>query len=436
MINRKGILLGAGKNGSANLLASMATRHGIISGASGSGKTVCLKLLAEGFSSLGVPVFMTDVKGDLGSVVAPGKSTKASEERIKKCGLDPQAFAYRGFPTVFWDFFEDDGHPIRLSVNHIDPLLMAHLLDLNEVQTGIVEMAYRVSKKRGYELYDLYDLKDMVSYIGEHAVEFKLSDGLASLQSIGVIQRKIWEILDEGGHYFFGNPEINILDWLTIDSNGCGFINVLNAENLVKSTHLYSTLLLWILYELNRILPERGESEKPIFALLIDEAQMLFKYCTPKMLTKVEQLIRMMRSKGVAVIMQTWSPAEIPVPVVRQLHNRILMSMYAYTPLEQKGLMEISDTIPVNPGVDIYSELGSLGIGEAIVSLLDQDGVPGLGDRITLLPPQSRIGRLSDEGRKRISKADSLYGKYDDVIDYFSASEKLNPDEIIQKRGK
>ena len=406
------IMMGSGIAGPAFLLSSMATKHGIISGATGTGKTVCMKILAEGFSSLSVPVFLTDIKGDLGNVLVPGKKTEANNNRLIKCGIDPDAFPYQAFPALYWDLFGKTGIPIRTTVSNMDPLLMARLLGLNEVQTDTLEMVYRLSRDLNLEMDDLRDLHAMLLYTADKAKEISSRYGFFYPATISVIQRQVYALEDQGIGVFFGKPAVNILDWFTLEPNGFGFINVLNSERLYEYPYLYTTFLLWVLTELIRILPDRGTADKPIFALLFDEAHLLFKNCSARLLSKIEQMIRFMRSKGVAIFLQTWNPAEIPAPITRQLHNRILLAMNAYTPMEQNSIRSISDTFPISPYFRVGTEINSLGIGEAIVNFLKEDGSPGITDRITILPPQSQIGVLSAVTKKMISGMSPFHVKY------------------------
>ena len=406
------IMVGARADGPAFLLPSMATQHGIISGTTGSGKTLGMRVLAEGFSSLGVPVFMTDVKGDLGNVVYAGKQTEANSRRLIKCGVLPDRYLYRAFPANYWDIFEKSGIAIRTRVGEMDPLLLARLLELNTIQTDTLVMVFRKSKDLDLPMDDLRDLHAMLAYLAEQSKELRNEYGLFNPATIAVIQRQVYSLEESGACRFFGWPGIDILDWCRMDNDGLGVINVLNAEHIFDHPYLYTTFLLWILMELNRILPNIGMTDKPRFVLMIDEAQLLFKNFSSRLLSKIEQLFRLMRSKGVAIFLQTWNPTEIPAAIVRQLHNRMMFSMNAFTPLEQQNIRLIADTFPISPYFDVKNEIGRLGIGEAIVSFLKEDGSPGNTEKITILPPQSRIGVLPAETRQTIATWNPLYAKY------------------------
>ena len=407
------IQVGTAENGAVYLLPRMANRHGLIAGATGTGKTVSLKVLAESFSDLGVPVFLSDVKSDLSGMVLPGTRSEALDRRLAGCGIDPETFDYKRYPTVFWDVYGQEGHPIRATVEKMGPLLLSRMLGLNETQAGVMNILFRVARDTRQPLCDIMDLKRMLVFVGEHAREFTLNYGNVSAASVGAIQRAVAILEDQGGDTFFGEPAIDIEDWLTLDSEGRGFINILSADRLFNNPTMYSTFLLWMLTELYDYLPERGDAEKPLIVFFFDEAHLLFNNCAKALMEKIEQVVRLIRSKGVGVYFITQSPADIPMTILGQLGNRIQHALRAYTPLDQKAVKVAAQTFRTNPAFDTEEAITTLKTGEALVSFLDEHGAPGVVERATILPPQSHMGAISPEVRAYEMNTSPIQGKYD-----------------------
>ena len=413
MLHEGKIWAGSAGENAVFLLPSMANRHGLIAGATGTGKTVSLKVLAESFSDMGVPVFLSDIKSDLSGMVNPGVRTDALDQRLEKCGVDPEKFSYRSFPTVFWDVYGEEGHPIRATVEKMGSLLLSRMLGLNETQSGVMNILFRVARDINYPLETIRDLKYMLAYVGEHAKEYTLNYGNVSSASVGAIQRAVAVLEDQGGDTFFGEPAIDIQDWLQQDGNGKGIINILSADRLFNNPTMYSTFLLWMLTELYDYLPERGDAEKPVVVFFFDEAHLLFNNCGKALMEKIEQVVRLIRSKGVGVYFITQSPADIPMSVLGQLGNRIQHALRAYTPLDQKAVKVAAQTFRTNPDFDTEEAITTLKTGEALISFLDEHGAPGVVQRATILPPQSYMGAISMEDRKRVMNADPIQDRYD-----------------------
>ena len=428
MLHEGKIWVGTGVNGPVELLPGMANRHGLIAGATGTGKTVSLKVLAEGFSDMGVPVFLSDIKSDLSGMVLQGEPSDNIAERVNACGVE--GFGFKNYPTVFWDVYgEEDhqGHPVRATVKDMGPLLLSRMLGLNETQTGVVNILYRVANDEGFDLIDLRDLKAMLAYMGEHAKDYTLNYGNVSVASIGAIQRAVAMLEDQGGNLFFGQPEININDWMQTDADGRGVINILSADRLFNNPTMYSTFLLWMLTELYDLLPEQGDSDKPKIVFFFDEAHLLFNNTTRALLEKIEQVVRLIRSKGVGVYFITQSPADIPMTILGQLGNRIQHALRAYTPLDQKAVKVAAQTFRTNPSFDTEEAITTLKTGEALISFLDENGAPGVVERATILPPQSYMGAISAEVRAQVIAQSRLIGHYEDRVDSESAYEQLSP---------
>ena len=405
------------------LLPQMANRHGLIAGATGTGKTVSLKVLAEGFSDMGVPVFLSDVKGDLSGMVRPGEHSDALAERLTGCGVP--SFRYKAFPTVFWDVYGQQGHPVRATISEMGPLLLSRMLGLNDTQTGVMNILFRVADDEGMLLLDLKDLKAMLAYLGEHARDYTLQYGNVSVASIGAIQRAVAVLEDQGGNLFFGEPALNIANWMQLDEDGRGVINILAADRLFANPTMYSTFLLWMLSELYELLPEQGDSDKPRMVFFFDEAHLLFNNCSKHLMEKVEQVVRLIRSKGVGVYFVTQSPADIPMSILGQLGNRIQHALRAYTPLDQKAVKVAAQTFRTNPAFDTEEAISTLKTGEALVSFLDEGGAPCVVDRATILPPQSYMKAIDEETRRTFIETSPFAGVYDEVIDRESAYEML-----------
>ena len=416
------IWVGTGEN-PVCLLPQMANRHGLIAGATGTGKTVSLKVLAEGFSAMGVPVFLADIKGDLSGLVQTGVHSDAIAKRLADCGVP--SFQYQDFPAVFWDVYGKEGHPVRTTVSEMGPTLLARMLDLNETQTGVLNILFRVADDEGMLLLDLKDLKAMLAYVGENARSYTLDYGNVTAASIGAIQRAVAVLEDQGGDLFFGEPALNIADWMQLDSDGRGVINILAADKLFQSPKMYSTFLLWMLSELYELLPEVGDPAQPRMVFFFDEAHLLFNDCPKALLEKLEQVVRLIRSKGVGVYFITQNPCDIPMSILGQLGNRIQHALRAYTPLDQKAVRTAAQTFRANPNFDTEEAITTLKTGEALVSFLDEDGAPGVVERATILPPQSYMEAISAEERAEEMRTSVFVGVYDEPIDRESAYELL-----------
>ncbi len=410
------------------LLPRMANRHGLICGATGTGKTVTLKVMAESFSELGVPVFLADIKGDLAGCARTGDRSEAIDKRLEKLGLDPEAFAYHPFPVRFWDVFGKMGHPVRTTVSEMGATLLSRLLDLSDVQAGVLAIIFRVADDKGWLLIDLKDLRAMVSYVAEHAAELTGEYGNVSKQSAGAIQRALLQLEDAGGDLFFGEPDIQLEDWFRCDEKGRGYLNILHCEKLYQSPLLYSTFLLWLLAELFEQLPEVGDPEKPKLVFFFDEAHLLFKGAPRALVDKVEQVVKLIRSKGVGVYFITQQPSDIPDAVLAQLGNRVQHALRAYTPNEQKAVRAAAQGFRPNPAFDTQQAILELGTGEALVSFLDEKGRPNVVERATILPPQSQMGPIDDKRRAAEIQYDELFGKYETAVDNESAYEIISAD--------
>ena len=422
MLFENKIWVGTGEN-AVCLLPQMANRHGLIAGATGTGKTVSLKVLAEGFSQMGVPVFLSDIKGDLSGMVRPGEHSDALAARLGECGVP--SFQYQAFPTVFWDVYGEQGHPVRATVSEMGPLLLSRMLGLNDTQAGVMNILFRVADDEGMLLLDIKDLKAMLAYLGENARNYTLEYGNVSTATIGAIQRAVAVLEDQGGDQFFGEPALNIADWMQLDEEGRGYINILAADKLFRNPTMYSTFLLWMLSELYEILPEQGDSDKPRMVFFFDEAHLLFNNCSKSLLEKVEQVVRLIRSKGVGVYFISQSPADIPMSILGQLGNRIQHALRAYTPMDQKAVKVAAQTFRTNPAFDTEEAITLLKTGEALVSFLDEDGAPSVVDRATILPPQSFMNAIDPELRRTFIETSMYYGVYDEQVDRHSAYEML-----------
>lgn len=393
------------------LLPQMANRHGLIAGATGTGKTVTLKVIAEGFSDMGVPVFMGDIKGDLSGMVIPGTVSEKIGKRLMETGVS--AFRTETYPTVFWDVYGEQGHPVRATISEMGPLLLSRMLNLNETQSGVLNILFRVAADEGLPLYTVKDLKAMLAYVGENASRYTLHYGNVSKASIGAIQRAVAVLEDQGGDCFFGEPSLQISDWMRTDENGKGYINILACDKLFLSPLMYSTFLLWMLSRLYELLPERGDLEKPLMVFFFDEAHLLFNDCSKQLMEKVEQVVRLIRSKGVGVYFITQNPSDVPMSILGQLGNRVQHALRAFTPLDQKAVKVAAQTFRVNPEFDTESAISELKTGEALISFLDEYGAPGVVQRATVLPPQSSMGAISAEKRAEVIESSPMAGRYD-----------------------
>lgn len=405
------------------IIPKMANRHGLIAGATGTGKTVTLQVLAENFSRLGVPVFMSDVKGDLSGISKPGKEHPKITERINTIGISD--FAFSGNPVALWDVFGELGHPIRTTISEMGPLLLSRLLNLNDTQTGVLTLIFRIADDDGLLLLDIKDLRSILQYAVENASDFSTEYGRISRASIGAIQRKLLTLEDQGGNIFFGEPALNLDDFLQTDENGNGIINILAANKLIGSPRIYATFLLWLLSELFEQLPEAGDPEKPKLVFFFDEAHLLFDNTPEALQEKIEQVARLIRSKGVGIYFVSQNPLDIPDEVLGQLGNRIQHALRAYTPRDQKAVRTAAQTFRTNPNLDTETAITELGVGEALVSFLDEKGRPNIVDRALIRPPYSQMGPIELKERKRIIQSSLVYGFYEKLVDRESAYEML-----------
>ena len=405
------------------ILSSMANRHGLIAGATGTGKTVTLRVLAEQFSRIGVPVFMADVKGDLSGIATAGGDRPEFAERAKKLGLPD--YAFDACPVVFWDLFGRQGHPVRTTVSEMGPLLFSRILDLNDVQSGVLTLIFRIADDNGLLLLDLKDLRAMAQFAGDNAAEFKTAYGNISAASIGAIQRSLLTLDEQGGGAFFGEPALDLSDLMQTGAGGRGVVNILAADRLMQSPKLYATFLLWMLAELYETLPEVGDLDKPKFVFFFDEAHLLFTDAPKALEEKIEQVVRLIRSKGVGIYFVTQNPLDVPDAVLGQLGNRVQHALRAFTPRDQKAVKAAADTFRVNPGLDVAKVITELAVGEALVSVLDAKGAPTVVERALVCPPRSRLSPLSDDERSSIIKGSVLFGHYEKAVDRESAYEKL-----------
>jgi DNA helicase HerA-like ATPase len=401
----------------------MANRHGLIAGATGTGKTVTLRVLAEGFSSMGVPVFMADVKGDLAGLSQVGTANEKITERLQKLAIEDWAPAK--FPVVLWDVLGVQGHPMRTTISEVGPVLLSRLLNLNDVQAGVMNVVFKAADDAGLLLLDLKDLQAMLVYVGENAQKFTLEYGNISTASIGAIQRALLALKDSGGELFFGEPALNIDDLLQTDATGKGVINILSADKLLNSPLVYSTLLLWLLSELFEKLPEEGDLAKPKLVFFFDEAHLLFSDAPKALIDRIEQVVRLIRSKGVGVYFVSQSPLDIADTVLTQLGNRVQHALRAFTAKDQKALKATAETFRTDKTINIQEAIGELAIGEAIVSLLDDKGSPCIAQRALVIPPKSRLGAITPEERQACIKTSTVYGTYEKSIDRESAYEIL-----------
>ncbi|WP_374442099.1 helicase HerA-like domain-containing protein [Stella sp.] len=417
-----GIFVGKGTV-ELRLLPRLANRHGLIAGATGTGKTVTLQVLAEGFSRIGVPVFMADVKGDLAGIARPGEPKPKLDERAAQLGIRLER---RGFPVVFWDLDGSQGHPVRATISDLGPLLLARLMGLNEIQTGVLNLAFKLADDEGLLLLDLKDLRAMLVFVAENARALTLRYGSVSSASVGAIQRALLALETQGAERFFGEPMLDIADLLQVDAAGAGIVSILAADRLMQQPKLYGTFLLWLLSELFEALPEVGDPEKPRLVFFFDEAHLLFDDAPDALVDKVEQVVRLIRSKGVGVYFVTQNPLDIPERVLAQLGNRVQHALRAFSPRDQRAVRAAAETFRPNPRIDTAAAITELGVGEALVSLLDEKGRPGIVERALIRPPDSRLGPISDAERAAILAASPIGTRYDVTVDRVSAFERLS----------
>jgi DNA helicase HerA-like ATPase len=418
------IFIGKGEQPSW-LTLGLANRHGLVTGATGTGKTVSLQVMAEGFARAGVPVFAADIKGDLSGISEPGEARDFIVKRANDMGL---TFQPDRFSTVFWDVFGEQGHPVRATVSEMGPLLLSRMMDLNDVQEGVLNIAFKVADEQGLLLLDMKDLRAILSFIAEHAAELTTQYGNVSKQTVGTIQRQLLVLENQGGARFFGEPALALKDFMRTDSDGRGMVNILVADKLMQSPQLYATFLLWMLSELFEQLPEAGDPPKPKLVFFFDEAHLLFNDAPKVLMDKIEQVVRLIRSKGVGVYFVTQNPIDVPDKVLAQLGNRVQHALRAFTPRDQKAVAAAAQTFRPNPKLNTAQVIMELGKGEALVSFLEGNGVPAMVERVMVRPPSARIGPITAEERKAIMDKSPVKGKYDTTIDSESAY------EVLQKR--
>jgi DNA helicase HerA-like ATPase len=417
------ILIGKGEL-PVHLLARYGNRHGLVAGATGTGKSVSLMVMAEGFSRLGVPVFMADVKGDIAGLAMPGVTNDKIAARVAQIGVE--GYVNEACPVVFWDLYGQLGHPVRTTISEVGPTLMARMLELNDTQSGVLDIAFKLADDRGLLLLDLEDLRALLLHVGEHRKEISATYGLVSPASIGAIQRSLMRLEQAGGEHFFGEPALQLADLMRVDPSGRGVVNILAAEQLILRPRLYSTFLLWLLSELFETLPEVGDLPQPKLVFVFDEAHLLFDDCPPALLQRVEQVVRLIRSKGVGVYFCSQNPDDIPEDVLGQLGNRIQHALRAYTPRDQKAVRAAAETFVSNPKIDVARVIGELAVGEALVSMLLDKGIPMPVERALIAPPRARMGAITPDERAAVRARSPVGAKYDTSVNRESAYEVLN----------
>ena len=426
------LMIAKAGNTPLELLPKMANRHGLIAGATGTGKTVTLQALAEQFSKIGVPVFMADVKGDLSGLSRPGGGNARVEERLALLGVE--GYQYEACPVTFWDVFGESGHPVRTTIAEMGPLLLARMLNLNDVQAGVLTAVFKIADDKGWLLLDLKDLRSMMQHATENSAIYSSQYGNISAASVGAIQRALLQLEHEGAAQLFGEPSLNLDDIMQTDSKGRGMINILASDKLYNSPRVYATLLLWLLSELFERLPEVGDLDKPKLVFFFDEAHLLFKDVPQALMDKIEQVVRLIRSKSVGVYFISQNPIDIPDVVLGQLGNRVQHALRAFTPRDQRAVKSAAETFRVNPNVDVKTEITELGVGEALVSFLDEKGRPLPVERAFIFPPLSRIGMATEDERKQVIRSSLVYGHYEKMIDRESAYEilKAHAEAVLQ----
>ena len=413
----------------------LLNRHGLVAGATGTGKTVTLKVMAESFSDMGIPVFLADVKGDLSGCAIAGADNENMQKRIQRFGLADTSFAYHGYPVTFWDIFGQKGIPLRTTISEMGPLLLARLMELNDLQSDILNIVFKIADDEGMLLVDTKDLKAMLNYVAEHTDEYTDDYGKMSPVSIAAIVRALVALEIAGGEQFFGEPALNVTDWFSLSSEGKGMINILDSSSLINNGKLYSTFLLWLLSELFETLPEVGDLDKPKMVFFFDEAHLLFKDAPKVLLEKVEQVVKLIRSKGVGIYFCTQNPRDIPDGVLAQLGNKVQHALHAYTPSDQKAVKAAAESFRENPAFKTYDTIMELGTGEAVVSFMEEGGIPGVAQKVSILPPMSFMGELNPADRDRFIKGSLLYSKYYQSYDPDSAYEFLERRGIEESRA-
>lgn len=428
------IYMGLADDQRVEMCLNMCNRHGLIAGASGTGKTITMKVMAESFSDAGVPVFLCDVKGDVAGICAPGESSEGMEKRIDKFGLR-DTFTYRGYPTTFWDIYQEGGHAVRATVSEMGPELLSRILGLTPAQEGILHIVFRIADDKGLLLIDLKDLRAMLTYVNEHRAEYMMTYGNITPQSVAAILRALLPLEQQGGELFFGEPALEIQDWMRTDAEGRGMINVLDCVKLVQNPTLYASFLLWMLSELFESLPEAGDLDKPKLVFFFDEAHMLFRDAPNVLLQKIEQTVKLIRSRGVGVYFVTQSPSDIPDSVLAQLSNRVQHALRAYTPAELKAVRVAAQAFRANPAFQAEDAIMELGVGEALTSFLDEKGVPTMVQRTKIICPQSLMAAPEPMVRAKVLMHDGME-KYDDSVDNTSAYEVLSEEAVAAEAAK
>lgn len=435
------ILVGCNDDTEVYLLPKLANRHGVIAGATGTGKTVTVKTLSEAFSDMGVPVFLADMKGDVAGLSKMGEASGKVQERVEKYSLQEKGFAYKSYPVEFWDLLGEKGLPVRVSISEIGPLLLSRILNLTDAQQGVLNVVFRVADDEGLLIIDIKDLKSMINYVTENKDRYQSQYGNIDTRSANTIIRALLNLEDQGGNKFFGEPALELNDLMQCDDQGRGIINILDSVKLSLYPDLYSTFLLWLMSELYDTLPEVGDLEKPKLVFFFDEAHLLFNNLSPVFLQKIDQIIRLIRSKGVGIYFISQNPSDIPDSILSQLGNRIQHSLRAYTPKDQKGVKVAAESFRENPEFSTIDAISNLEIGEALVSLLDEKGVPEMVQKVYILPPQSYLGSIDDEYRNQIMMYSVYKQKYAECFDRVSAYESLlekmniNTNEIINQQA-
>jgi DNA helicase HerA-like ATPase len=432
MLHEQKIWVGTSGEEKVYIYPKMANRHGLIAGATGTGKTVTLKVLAESFSDCGVPVFLADVKGDLSGMCMLGEGGGSAQKRVEEMGLAEEGFEFSSYPTTFWDIYGEKGMPLRATITEMGPLLLSRILGLNDTQSDILTIIFKIADDEGLLLLDTKDLRSMIQYVSDHAKEYSQVYGNMAKQSLGAILRAVIALEAEGGDKFFGEPAVSISDWLHTDRSGKGNIQVLDCQKLINNPTMYSTFMLWMMAELFETLPEAGDREKPKMVFFFDEAHMLFDNASKALLSKIEQVVKLIRSKGVGIYFITQNPADIPDDVLGQLGNKVQHALRAYTPKEQKGAKAAAQSFRENPEFDTYEVLSQLGIGEALVSVLDESGIPTVVKRCNILPPQSMMGAIDEQVRESEMVNNLLYTKYTQELDRESAYELLEKKVVAE----
>ena len=428
------IYMGLAGDARVEMALNMCNRHGLIAGASGTGKTITMKVMAESFSDAGVPVFLCDVKGDVAGICTAGETNEGMEKRIDKFGIRG-SFSYHGYPTTFWDIYQTGGHAVRATVSEMGPELLSRILDLTPAQEGILHIVFRIADDKGLLLIDLKDLRAMLNYVNEHREEYMLSYGNITPQSVAAILRALLPLEQQGGDLFFGEPALDIQDWMRTDENGRGMINVLDCVKLVQNPKLYASFLLWMLSELFESLPEAGDLEKPKLVFFFDEAHMLFRDAPAVLVQKIEQTVKLIRSRGIGIFFVTQSPSDIPDTVLAQLSNRVQHALRAYTPAELKAVRVAAQAFRANPDFQAEDAIMELGVGEALTSFLDESGVPAMVQRTKIICPQSLMGAPEPMVRAKVMMHDGME-KYDDYVDNLSAYEVLSEEANAAAEAK